>query len=69
VAAEGLRIRRLTGDELRAPALWDAFYRFYNDTIDRKWGSPYLTRRVRPRRGRGRGRGRLNASGSGGAAV
>ncbi|HEY4343706.1 MAG TPA: GNAT family N-acetyltransferase [Parvibaculum sp.] len=23
---------------------WDAFYRFYMDTGDRKWGSPYLTR-------------------------
>ena len=24
---------------------WDAFYRFYNSTVDRKWGSAYLTRR------------------------
>ena len=23
---------------------WDAFYRFYIDTYDRKWGYPYLTR-------------------------
>ena len=23
---------------------WDAFYRFYLDTGQRKWGSPYLTR-------------------------
>ena len=23
---------------------WDAFYRFYQSTVDRKWGSAYLTR-------------------------
>lgn len=36
-------IRTLTGDELR-PEHWDAFWRFYQDTGARKWGSPYLTR-------------------------
>ena len=33
----------LSGDDIQ-PAHWDAFYRFYTDTYDRKWGSPYLTR-------------------------
>lgn len=39
----GGEIRRLTGDDLR-PEHWDAFWRFYQDTGARKWGSPYLTR-------------------------
>jgi predicted N-acyltransferase len=33
----------LTGDDLR-PEHWDAFWRFYQDTGARKWGTPYLTR-------------------------
>ena len=33
----------LTGGDLK-PEHWDVFYRFYIDTSDRKWGSPYLTR-------------------------
>ena len=41
--ATGIEIETLTGDALR-PAHWDAFYAFYLDTGDRKWGSPYLTR-------------------------
>ena len=32
-----------TGDDLR-PEHWDAFWRFYQDTGARKWGTPYLTR-------------------------
>lgn len=36
-------IRVLTGDDIR-PAHWDAFWRFYQDTGARKWGTPYLTR-------------------------
>ncbi|NOD48797.1 MULTISPECIES: GNAT family N-acetyltransferase [unclassified Ruegeria] len=36
-------IRTLTGEALR-PEHWDAFWRFYQDTGARKWGSPYLTR-------------------------
>lgn len=41
----GLCIKRLTGDDVRDnAALWDAFYNFYLETIDRKWGVPYLTR-------------------------
>lgn len=42
-AASGLTIRRLTG-EMIEPRHWDAFFRFYTDTSDRKWGSAYLTR-------------------------
>jgi hypothetical protein len=39
----GLEIETLTGGDLRA-AHWDAFFRFYMSTSDRKWGSAYLTR-------------------------
>ncbi len=42
--ANDIRIHRLTGDQLKDEH-WDAFYRFYEDTGARKWGSPYLTRR------------------------
>lgn len=42
--AAGLTIRALTGDEI-TPAHWDAFFRFYRLTSDRKWGHPYLSRR------------------------
>ncbi|NDV02872.1 GNAT family N-acetyltransferase [Pseudoroseicyclus tamaricis] len=41
--AFGGEIVSLTGDDLR-PEHWDAFWRFYQDTGMRKWGSPYLTR-------------------------
>ncbi|MFK7880998.1 GNAT family N-acetyltransferase [Roseobacter sp.] len=37
-------IHSFTGDDLR-PEHWDAFWRFYQDTGDRKWGTPYLTRK------------------------
>lgn len=43
VAESGIEIRVLTGDAIE-PRHWDAFFRFYMDTSDRKWGSPYLTR-------------------------
>ena len=39
----GGEVLRLTGDALR-PEHWDAFWRFYQDTGARKWGTPYLTR-------------------------
>jgi predicted N-acyltransferase len=42
-AQEGLDIRTLTGDDIKAEH-WDAFWRFYQDTGMRKWGTPYLTR-------------------------
>ena len=41
--AHGLTIRALTGDQID-PAHWDAFWLFYQDTGNRKWGTPYLTR-------------------------
>ncbi|MEZ5716100.1 MAG: GNAT family N-acetyltransferase [Paracoccaceae bacterium] len=39
----GGRILALSGDDIQ-PEHWDAFWRFYQDTGSRKWGSPYLTR-------------------------
>ena len=41
--AGGLEIETLTGTALE-PRHWDAFYRFYRSTTDRKWGDAYLTR-------------------------
>lgn len=41
--AFGGEIVNLTGDQIE-PHHWDAFWRFYQDTGARKWGSPYLTR-------------------------
>jgi predicted N-acyltransferase len=43
VADAGLTVRALSGGEIE-PRQWDAFYQFYVDTYDRKWGFPYLTR-------------------------
>ncbi|MBS0561299.1 MAG: N-acetyltransferase [Proteobacteria bacterium] len=42
--AAGLTFLALSGAEI-TERHWDAFYRFYNATVDRKWGSAYLTRR------------------------
>lgn len=42
-AQAGLDIRVLTGADI-TEAHWDAFFDFYMDTGDRKWGRPYLTR-------------------------
>ncbi|PUB15526.1 GNAT family N-acetyltransferase [Yoonia sediminilitoris] len=39
----GGEIIELTGDQIQ-PEHWDAFWRFYQDTGNRKWGTPYLTR-------------------------
>ncbi|MBI1774609.1 MAG: N-acetyltransferase [Proteobacteria bacterium] len=41
--AGGIAIKTLTGSQLE-PRHWDAFYGFYTDTTDRKWGHAYLTR-------------------------
>lgn len=41
--AFGGTIQALTGDDIK-PRHWDSFWRFYQDTGARKWGSPYLTR-------------------------
>jgi predicted N-acyltransferase len=40
---DGLEIVHLTGSAI-SEAHWDAFWRFYQDTGQRKWGRPYLTR-------------------------
>jgi len=39
----GGEVIALTGDAIQ-PDHWDAFWRFYQDTGARKWGTPYLTR-------------------------
>ncbi len=43
----GLEFVTLRGPEIDA-ATWNAFYGFYASTVDRKWGSAYLTRRFFP---------------------
>lgn len=40
----GLDIRVLEGVDI-TEAHWDAFFQFYMDTTDKKWGQAYLTRR------------------------
>jgi predicted N-acyltransferase len=40
----GLDIRALEGPDI-TEAHWDAFFQFYMDTSDKKWGQAYLTRR------------------------
>lgn len=42
-AQAGLDIRVLTGAQI-TEAHWEAFFAFYMDTGERKWGRPYLTR-------------------------
>lgn len=42
--AGGLEVRWLTGADL-TESVWDAFFAFYTDTGNRKWGRPYLNRR------------------------
>ncbi len=42
-ANEGISIETLNGAEIKARH-WDAFFRFYTSTSDKKWGSAYLTR-------------------------
>ena len=43
-AQAGLEFASLSGAELREEH-WDAFFEFYMDTGQRKWGRPYLNRR------------------------
>ncbi len=43
VREAGVEIEMVTGDALTEDH-WDAFFRFYRATGDRKWGTPYLTR-------------------------
>ena len=40
--AAGLTFRTVRGAEI-TPALWARFFQFYESTVDRKWGSAYLT--------------------------
>ena len=47
----GLVFHTLRGEAI-LPRHWDAFYRFYQSTVDRKWGSAYLTRKFFPMLGR-----------------
>ena len=42
-AVEGLEIKNLRGDDIK-PEHWDAFFEFYMDTAQRKWGRAYLNR-------------------------
>ena len=46
-AAAGLVFRTLRGSEIEA-SHWKAFYKFYESTVDRKWGSAYLTEKFFP---------------------
>ncbi len=39
----GFEFEELTGDDI-TEAHWDAFFQFYIDTGNRKWGTPYLNR-------------------------
>ena len=48
--AAGLRFMALRGHEITSRH-WDAFFRFYMSTVDRKWGSAYLTRQFFPAMG------------------
>ena len=43
----GLVFHTLRGDAIER-AHWKAFYRFYESTVDRKWGSAYLTEKFFP---------------------
>ncbi|KAJ4717578.1 Acyl-CoA N-acyltransferase [Melia azedarach] len=43
IPAQNLTLKRLRGYEIKAKH-WDSFYKFYRNTTDNKWGSPYLTR-------------------------
>jgi predicted N-acyltransferase len=51
VAESGVALSVLTGADI-TQAHWDAFYHFYRDTSDRKWGAAYLTRDFFSRLGR-----------------
>ena len=50
VGEQGLSIEVLTGDTL-TPDIWGAFYPFYLSTVDKRWGSAYLTKRFFARLG------------------
>ena len=43
VLEQGIVMHTLSGDQIE-PRHWEAFYQFYRDTSDRKWGYAYLNR-------------------------
>jgi len=43
VLAQDLTLETLTGDAI-TPEIWDHFYPFYLSTVDKRWGSAYLTK-------------------------
>jgi len=43
VLGQDLTLETLTGDRL-TPEIWDSFYPFYLSTVDKRWGSAYLTK-------------------------
>ncbi|KAG2704286.1 hypothetical protein I3760_06G177500 [Carya illinoinensis] len=43
ISVQNLTMKRLRGYEIKAKH-WDTFYKFYRNTTNNKWGSPYLTR-------------------------
>ncbi len=45
--AAGLQFLTLRGHDIQ-PKHWAAFYKFYHSTVDRKWGSAYLTQKFFP---------------------
>ena len=45
--AAGLDFLALRGADIQ-PKHWAAFYKFYTSTVDRKWGSAYLTKKFFP---------------------
>jgi predicted N-acyltransferase len=48
VQKQGLRVRRLngrTGPDAIHDHHWERFYEFYLNTVDKRWGSAYLTKK------------------------
>ncbi|KAJ1478349.1 hypothetical protein T484DRAFT_1817857, partial [Baffinella frigidus] len=43
VSKQGVKVHRLTGSAIEEKH-WDAFYKFYTNTVDEHWGQAYLTR-------------------------
>jgi predicted N-acyltransferase len=43
VAKQGVTVHRLRGADI-TEAHWDAFYKFYTNTVDEHWGQAYLSR-------------------------
>ena len=43
IVKQNIQMKTLSGSDI-TESHWDAFYQFYRDTTDRKWGHRYLTR-------------------------